>query len=164
MITIKEYAKQHSISYEAVRAQIKRYETELADLIVVDGRQRLLTDEAVAFLDSKRLGNPVVVRDMELDAQLKQLEAENKALLLKLAATQEKVIELTNINAELRIALNDTENKLLLLESNAKQSSDSESVAVQAHQSGAASEEQEPWQPEEQSEPPAPKKWWQFWK
>lgn len=111
-VTIKEYALQKGISYEAVRAQIHRYSDELAGLIEKQGRTQFLTDEAVAFLDAKRASNPVVIKDMALDAELDRLKAEKEALLLKVATLQEmllaekdKVILLTENNAGLTAQL-----------------------------------------------------------
>ena len=53
-LTIKEYALSRGVSYEAVRMQLKRYGQQLDGLIERQGRTQYLTDEAVAFLDSKR--------------------------------------------------------------------------------------------------------------
>ena len=50
LISIKDYAKNNRISYEAVRQQVKRYSAELAGHIVKDGRQQFLDEEAVLFL------------------------------------------------------------------------------------------------------------------
>lgn len=61
MISIKDYAAQKNVSYEAVRKQIKRYETQLDGHLERVGRTLYLDDDAVAFLDDKRKKNPVVV-------------------------------------------------------------------------------------------------------
>ena len=53
-LTIKEYASSRGVSYEAVRMQLKRYGQQLDGFIERQGRTQYLTDEAVAFLDSKR--------------------------------------------------------------------------------------------------------------
>lgn len=81
MISLKDYAKQHNVTYEAVRQQVNRYKEELEGHITKDGRQQFLDDEAVAFLDEKRQKNPVVVIQMDKDEQIAYLERENKSLL-----------------------------------------------------------------------------------
>ena len=53
-LTIKEYALSRGVSYEAVRMQLKRYGQQLDGFIERQGRTQYLTDEAIAFLDSKR--------------------------------------------------------------------------------------------------------------
>lgn len=63
MLTIAEYAKSRSVSYEAVRKQINRYSLELDGHISKQGRTQYLDSEAEAFLDSKRQKDPVFVLD-----------------------------------------------------------------------------------------------------
>lgn len=93
IISLKEYARQHNISYEAVRKQVKRYSKDLAGHIVKDGRQQLLDEDAVAFLDSKREKNPVVIFNQDKDDTIKALEAENKSLLHRVVLLQEQLAE-----------------------------------------------------------------------
>ena len=109
MISIKDYARENGISYEAVRQQIARYKDELEGHIHKDGRTRFLDDEAVAFLQVHRMKEPVAVYegspDAELIAELKEkiknLEAKNDALVAelierdrKLDAARDKIDEL----------------------------------------------------------------------
>lgn len=63
MITIAEYAKSRSVSYEAVRKQINRYNIELDGHIIKQGRTQYLDSEAETFLDSKRQKDPVFILD-----------------------------------------------------------------------------------------------------
>lgn len=94
MITLKDYAKQHNVTYEAIRSQVNRYREQLGDHIIQEGRQQFLDDYAVAFLDDRRQKNPVVVYQQEKDEQIEQLEKENKILLAKLATRNEQVLDL----------------------------------------------------------------------
>ena len=55
MVSLKEYAKNKGVSYEAVRKQVNRYKDELKGHISKVNRTQYLDEEAVAFLDSKRL-------------------------------------------------------------------------------------------------------------
>ena len=44
MITIRDYAKENNVSYEAIRKQIKRYEDELNGHIIKQNRTQFLDD------------------------------------------------------------------------------------------------------------------------
>ena len=86
MMTIAEYARSRSISYEAVRKQINRYSIELDGHISKQGRTQYLDAEAEAFLDSKRQKDPVFVLD-DRDRVLQEKEqriAELEDLLQKM--------------------------------------------------------------------------------
>ena len=93
VISLKDYAKQNNISYEAVRQQVVRYKDDLAEHIIRDGRQQFLDDEAVAFLDSKRQKNPVAIIQMDKDEQIEALRNEKEALLIKLASVQDELLQ-----------------------------------------------------------------------
>ncbi|WP_317423409.1 hypothetical protein [uncultured Acidaminococcus sp.] len=91
MITIKDYAKQKGVSYEAIRKQIKRYEEELEGHLVKQNRFLMLDNEAVQFLDSKRSENPVIVYEQNKDEELEQLRHENKVLLIQMNTVQDQL-------------------------------------------------------------------------
>lgn len=91
MITIKDYAKQKGVSYEAIRKQIKRYENELEGHLVKQNRFLMLDDEAVQFLDSKRSENPVIVYEQNKDEELEHLRHENKVLLIQMNTVQDQL-------------------------------------------------------------------------
>ena len=108
LMTIKEYAKEKGISYEAVRRQIKRYSKELEGHLSKDGRTTLLDEDAVKFLDGKRADNPVVVFEKSKDEEIEQLRLEKENLLIRVAELQnlllvekEKVVCLQNEKLEL---------------------------------------------------------------
>lgn len=92
VITLRDYAKQNNISYEAVRKQVVRYQDELAGHLIKDGRQQFLDEEAVAFLDARRQKNPVAIIQIEKDEKIDQLEHENKLLLQELATVQKALL------------------------------------------------------------------------
>ena len=115
MITIRNYAKENNVSYEAIRKQIKRYEDELNGHIIKQNRTQFLDDIAVAILDQHRRENPVIIVNQDTDFRLKQLEDENKNLLIKVAQQADKISQLNE----------DLKNKIeqmtsLLLENNEK--------------------------------------------
>ncbi len=99
MITIRDYAKENNVSYEAIRKQIKRYEDELNGHIIKQNRTQFLDDIAVAILDQHRRENPVIIVNQDTDFRLKQLEDENKNLLIKVAQQADKISQL---NEELK--------------------------------------------------------------
>lgn len=94
MLSIKDYAKQNNITYEAVRQQIKRYRDQLDDHIIQDGRTQYLDDIAVAFLDEKRQKNPVVVYQQGKDETIEELQQEVTRLLRKQEALRDQIDDL----------------------------------------------------------------------
>lgn len=92
MVTIKEYAKNKGVSYEAVRKQLNRYSGELKGHVTKVGRTQYLDEEAILFLDGKRAENPIVILETSKDEELQRLEAENKTLLLKIAELQDELL------------------------------------------------------------------------
>ena len=93
MITLKDYAKEHNISYEAVRRSVNRYKEELEGHIRIEGRTQYLDDEAVEFLDTKRQQNPIVIINQDKDEELERLRSEKEALLIKIAELQDSLLQ-----------------------------------------------------------------------
>ena len=93
MVSLKEYAKNKGVSYEAVRKQVNRYKDELKGHITKVNRTQYLDEEAVAFLDSKRAESPIIIMESGKDEEIQRLEMENKALLLKVAELQEALLK-----------------------------------------------------------------------
>lgn len=102
MVSIKEYAKNKGVSYEAVRKQVNRYAGELKAHITKVGRTQYLDEEAVLFLDSKRAESPIIIMESGKDEEIQRLEAENKALLLKIAELQEALIQEKDVVKQLQ--------------------------------------------------------------
>ena len=103
VISLKEYAKNNHISYEAVRQQVVRYAEELGEHIVKDGRQQFLDEEAVAFLDGKRQKNPVVIYQANKDEEIERLENQNKELLIEIANLQKQLLKVQEQNHQLHL-------------------------------------------------------------
>ena len=86
MRTIKQYAEEQGVSYEAIRKQISTYKDELKEHIVIKGRTQYLDDWAVEFLSHKRKENPVILVSQEkadeVEAMRKQIETLRTQLLL----------------------------------------------------------------------------------
>ena len=94
MVSIRDYAKMNNVSYEAIRQQVKRYEDELNGHIIKQNRTQFLDDVAVDILDQHRRENPVIIVNQDTDSRLKQLEDENKNLLIKVAQQADKISQL----------------------------------------------------------------------
>jgi len=121
VISLKDYAKQNNVSYEAVRQQVVRYKNELADHIIKDGRQQFLDDEAVAFLDAKRQKNPVAIIQMDKDETIDALWREKEDLLQKIAIQADKISELSAWKADNALAIAEANQRQLLLEEKTEQ-------------------------------------------
>ena len=96
MVSIKDYAASHGVSYEAVRRQIARYSGRemdgfrISDHIIKVNRTQYLDDEATAFLDARRAQNPVVVQQEQRDETIERLRAEVNLLQKRLIAAQDE--------------------------------------------------------------------------
>lgn len=93
MLSIKDYAQQKNITYEAVRKQVKRYQDELEGHIEKVHRTQYLDDYAVQFLDEKRAASPIVILEKSKDEELQRLQEENRLLLLKVAELQDRLLQ-----------------------------------------------------------------------
>lgn len=117
VISIKEYARNCNVSYEAVRQQVVRYAIELEGHVIKDGRQQLLDEEAVAFLDARRAKNPIVIHQADKDAELEELRQERSNLLLKVAEQADKIAAYAEWKAENAMLLADVKRNQELLQS-----------------------------------------------
>ena len=104
MVTIKDYAKKHGISYETVRRQVKQYAAELAGHTVQQGRTTFLDEIAEAFLDKHRNTNTVVLYDKAPADLIDQLKDENRNLYQQLAMAQARIIDLQDTQRLLEAA------------------------------------------------------------
>ena len=123
MITVKEFAKKQHRTVQAVYQSIDRYKIQLDGHIQKIGRTSYLDDEAVAFLESKREQNPVVIYQQDKDEELEQLRKNADVMKAKIVELQEKVnksqeeyIALQAENAKLLALPAETEKKLAVAE------------------------------------------------
>ena len=108
MITIRQYAEQKHISYEAARRQIKRSWDDIKDHVAVQNRTQYLDETAVEFLNTKRFANVIVSKRDEATEELKALRQQVDALRSKVVELQEAVIK----SKDDVIALSETNRKL----------------------------------------------------
>ena len=114
--SLRDYAKEKNISYEAVRKQVARYKEDLAGHIIMDGRQQFLDEEAIAFLDAKRQKSPVAIIQQDKDERLEELEDQVKKLLIKTASQADRISELSEWKAENALLIAGAEQTRLALE------------------------------------------------
>ena len=152
MVSLKEYAKKHSISYEAVRKQAVRYREDLGEHLYKVDRTQYLDEEGEAFLDAKRASSPVVIVEHDKDERIAELVEQNEKL-------KEKIIQLQDMLISRDAKVMELQDKIFLLT---------------AKPEPASEPKPEP-EPEPQPEPEPPnvvqpeekrpkKKWWKFWK
>lgn len=84
MLSFKDYAREYGVTYEAVRQQVKRYQSELEGHIHQQGRTQYLDDVAVAFLSEHRAKPVMAVYDGASDRRIQELEQEVKDLNVEL--------------------------------------------------------------------------------
>lgn len=116
VVSLKDYAAQKNVSYEAVRQQVVRYKDKLAGHVIRDGRQQLLDEDAVAFLDAKRMKNPVAIIQMDKDERIEALEDQVKALLAKTAEQADRISALAEWKADNALLIAGAEQSRLALQ------------------------------------------------
>jgi len=90
MVTIRDYATAHHVSYEAIRSQVARFKDELEGHIIMQNRTQLLDDWAVNFLNQKRREHPFTVMNDDRRAEIEALEAQVESLKALVAQVQEE--------------------------------------------------------------------------
>lgn len=117
MTSIKDFARDCGVSYEAVRKQIKRYEKELEGHIHRQGRTQYLDDVAVAFLSEHRYKPEMVLYEGGADdRRVQELQEEVNRLREKAETQAERIFELAEWKAEHALALVSAEQTQLALE------------------------------------------------
>ena len=114
-VTLKDYAESRGISYEAVRKQVSRHREALDGHITKRGKTQLLDDEGVAYLDEHR-SDKVIMMQPVVNEDVRRLEAENKALLVKVAQLQEVIIQKGDQLLQIQREKHELEAKVTLLE------------------------------------------------
>lgn len=108
LLTIRQFAEQEMVSYEAVRRQLERYKDDLQGHIIRKGNTRFLDETAVNFLSEKRKDNPIIESKRNYQGEIEQLQEQVENLKIKLLEAQQKIINLHELETE------NAKNKLLL--------------------------------------------------
>ena len=93
LVTLKQYAEEHKISYEAVRKQVIRYAEELSDHIIKQDRTQYLDPWAVKFLTERRRESPIVLMNMDQSEENERLKEEVESLRVKLMTAQNELLK-----------------------------------------------------------------------
>ena len=92
--SIKQFAEEQNVSYEAIRKQIVKYSDELKDHIVRKNRTQYLDEWAINFLKEKRKENPIVLMSVDQNQEIEELKAQVDLLKSKLLVAQDQIISL----------------------------------------------------------------------
>lgn len=93
LTTLKQYADDQGISYEAVRKQVIRYAEELSDHIVTQDRKKYLDQYAVKFLTERRRESPIILMNMDQNEENQRLKEEIESLRVKLMTAQNELLK-----------------------------------------------------------------------
>lgn len=91
-ITLKEYAQNKGVTYEAIRRQVAKYESELRGHIVIRDRTKYLDEYAQDFLSKRRRLSPVVVKVEDSTEATENLEKTVEALRAQLMGAQNELL------------------------------------------------------------------------
>lgn len=95
-ITMREYAQQKGVTYEAIRRQVAKYGDELRGHIVTRDRTKYLDEYAQDFLSDRRRLSPVVVKVEDNMEELEDLRKDVESLRAKLALAQDELLKSQN--------------------------------------------------------------------
>lgn len=113
LVTLREFAKEKKISYEAVRKQLIKYAEELEEHIVMVDGTRYLDEYAQSFLSERRRQSPIVVKIEDAQTDSDERAKEVESLRSELMQMQKRVIQLQD---EARNALEEKIRYKLMLE------------------------------------------------
>ena len=65
LMTLKQFADEQGISYEAVRRAVKRHADKLTGHVIENDGVRYLHEEAVRILKERRRESPIIVQTMD---------------------------------------------------------------------------------------------------
>lgn len=94
LVTLRQFAKEKRITYEAVRKQVIKYAEELEGHIVTMDNTKYLDEYAQEFLSERRRMSPIVVKIEDAQADNGEYQAQIEALKTELLQVQKKVIQL----------------------------------------------------------------------
>ena len=128
LTTIRQFAEEQGVSYEAIRRQLVRYTEELNGHVVRQNRTQFLDNYAVEFLRNKRREKPVVVVNPDLNEEIEELRAKLFASHSALLEEKDKIIHLQE---ELQTAIEAKAKYELLLEKHSDQEKQMEELRNQ---------------------------------
>ena len=118
--TLKQYADDQGISYEAVRKQVVRYAEDLSDHVVKKNRVQYLDQWAVDFLTERRKESPIVLVNMDQSEENERLREQVETLKVQLMTAQNELLKekerVINLQDESMKLIEDRGKYLTLLE------------------------------------------------
>lgn len=92
-MTIKQFAENQGVSYEAVRKQIVSYAEDLKDHIVRKNRTQYLDEWAVEYLTKRRRENPVILLSQDKSEAIEELRQQIETLKAQLMTAQNELLK-----------------------------------------------------------------------
>ena len=125
LMTLKQFADDQGISYEAVRRAVKRHGDKLTGHIIENDGVRYLDEEAVKILKERRRESPIVVQTMDQGEEIRELTAQIESLRSQLMQAQNELLSskdrIIALQDELKAGIEDRAKYQLLLTDNEEQ-------------------------------------------
>lgn len=122
LITLKQFADDQGITYEAVRRQVIRHADKLKGHIVKKNRVQYLDDEAVQILKNRRRESPIVLQTIDQSAEINRLTEQVESLKALLMESQDERLKaqdrIIELQSEANKMLEDRAKYTALLEDN----------------------------------------------
>ena len=125
LMTLKQFAEDQGISYEAVRRAVKRHGDKLTGHIIENDGIRYLDEEAVKILKERRRESPIVVQTMDQGEEIRELTAQIESLRAQLMQAQNELLSskdrIIALQDEVKAGIEDKTKYQLLLTDNEEQ-------------------------------------------
>ena len=119
LMTLKQFADEQGISYEAVRRAVKRHEDKLTGHVIENDGVRYLDEEAVRILKERRRESPIIVQTMDQGEEIRELRAQIESLRAQLMQAQNELLSskdrIIALQDELKAGIEDKTKYQLLL-------------------------------------------------
>ena len=93
LVTLKQFADDQGITYEAVRRQVIRHADKLQGHIVKKNRTQYLDDEAVKILKDRRRESPIVLQTIDQSEEIDRLTDQIESLKAQLMTAQNELLK-----------------------------------------------------------------------
>ena len=93
LITLRQFAEDRKITYEAVRKQVMRYGEELEGHVIIKNRIQYLDETAVKFLKEKRKESPIILVTENQNEKIKDLNEQIESLKAQLMNAQNELLK-----------------------------------------------------------------------
>ena len=120
LVTLKQFADDQGITYEAVRRQVIRHADKLQGHIVKKDRTQYLDDEAVKILKERRRENRIVMQTIDQSDEIGRLTDQLESLKAQLMTAQNELLKekdrIISLQGELREGIEERTKYAALLE------------------------------------------------